>query len=50
MYRLMDTPQWDHHIVHADLEHLTEPAELITRLIEQIAKAGRRAGKSCSSG
>jgi hypothetical protein len=45
MYRLMDAPQWDHHIVHADLEHLTEPAELITRLIEQIAKDSNLAKK-----
>jgi hypothetical protein len=38
MYRLMDEPRHDCKIVHADLEHLIEPADLITLLIEQLAK------------
>lgn len=38
MYRLMDTPTWNYRIVHADLEHFTEPSELLTRLIEQLAR------------
>ncbi|MGH8646733.1 MAG: hypothetical protein ACREV4_08050 [Gammaproteobacteria bacterium] len=43
MYRLMDEPLWDYRIVHADLEHLIEPGELIMRLIEQLAKDGKLA-------
>src|SRR2546429_8708676 len=38
MYRLIDEPRHECKIVHADLEHLTEPADLITALIEQLAK------------
>jgi len=38
MFNLMDKPRWDYKVVHADLEHFTEPSELITRLIEQIAR------------
>ncbi|HKE02900.1 MAG TPA: hypothetical protein VKE91_02515, partial [Blastocatellia bacterium] len=37
MYRLMDNPQWDYRIVHADLEHLTDPASLIAELTEKLA-------------
>lgn len=40
MYRLMDDPQWDYRIVHADLEHLIDPASLIAELTEQLAKDG----------
>ncbi|MSQ48089.1 MAG: hypothetical protein EXR78_06835 [Deltaproteobacteria bacterium] len=38
MFNLMDKPRWNYRIVHADLEHFTEPSELITHLIEQIAR------------
>jgi uncharacterized protein len=38
MFSLMDKPRWNYRIVHADLEHFTEPSELITHLIEQIAR------------
>jgi hypothetical protein len=38
MYRLIDDPRHKCKIIHADLEHLTEPADLITLLIEQLAK------------
>jgi hypothetical protein len=38
MYRLIDNPRQECKIIHADLEHLTEPADLITSLIEQLAK------------
>jgi uncharacterized protein len=43
MYRLMDNPQWDYRIVHADLEHLTDPASLIAELTEKLAKDGKLA-------
>ncbi|HBA40817.1 MAG TPA: hypothetical protein DCZ05_14090 [Deltaproteobacteria bacterium] len=39
IYNLMEQPHWDYTIVHADLEHLTEPAELITLLVVQLACA-----------
>jgi len=38
MYRLIDEPLWDYTVIHADLEHLTEPAELITELVMQLVK------------
>jgi len=38
LYSLIDQPRWPYRIVHADLEHFTEPSELITRLIEQLAR------------
>lgn len=38
MYRLIDQPLWDYRIVHVDLEHMVEPAELLTRMIEQLAR------------
>ena len=43
MYRLMDEPKWDYRIVHADLEHLTDPASLIAELTEKLAKDGKLA-------
>jgi hypothetical protein len=43
MYRLMDDPQWDYRIVHADLEHLTDPASLIAELTEKLARDGKLA-------
>jgi uncharacterized protein len=39
MYNLIDQPRWDYRVVHADLEHLIEPAELVTLLIVQMARA-----------
>ena len=41
MYCLIDEPRHDCKIIHADLEHLTEPADLITLLIIQLAKDTR---------
>jgi len=41
MYRLIDEPRWDYKFVHADLQHLTEPAELITLLVVQLARDNR---------
>lgn len=38
MYRLIDEPRSDYKFVHADLQHLTEPAELVTLLIVQLAR------------
>lgn len=37
MYRLMDEPKAGYKLIHADLEHLSEPAELITQLVVQLA-------------
>jgi len=41
MYRLIDEPRYDFKIVHADLEHMTEPAELISQLAVQLAADSR---------
>jgi len=41
MRRLMDEPRGDYKLVHADLEHLTEPADLIALLIMHLAKDDR---------
>ncbi|HKU77307.1 MAG TPA: hypothetical protein VJR02_25565 [Pyrinomonadaceae bacterium] len=41
MYRLIDEPRFDFKVVHADLEHMTEPAELISLLTVQLAKDTR---------
>ncbi len=38
MYRLIDEPLWDYHIVHADLERMIDPADLVAHLLEQLAK------------
>lgn len=38
MYRLMDRPLWDYHVVHVDLEGLDHAADLITRLMESTAR------------
>jgi len=38
MYRLIDEPRFDFKVVHADLEHMIEPAELISQLAVQLAK------------
>src|SRR6185503_20900362 len=40
MYSLIDRPRWNYQIVQADLQHLIEPAELITLLVVQLAKSG----------
>lgn len=37
MYRLIDDPRFDFRIVHADLEHMIEPAELVSQLAVQLA-------------
>jgi hypothetical protein len=37
MYDLIDRPKWDYRVVHADLEHLIEPADLVTLLAVQLA-------------
>jgi uncharacterized protein len=41
MYRLIDEPRFDFKVVHADLEHMIEPAELISQLTVQLAKDTR---------
>src|SRR5690348_9664258 len=41
MYHLIDEPAWDYSVIHADLEHMIEPAELITHLVEQLTKDSR---------
>ena len=38
MYRLMDQPLWDYHVVHIDLEGLDHSADLIARLLESTAR------------
>jgi hypothetical protein len=37
MYRLIDQPRENYKIVHADLEHLSEPADLVLELIVKLA-------------
>jgi AAA+ ATPase superfamily predicted ATPase len=39
MYRLIDRPRDGYTFVHADLEHMAQPAELITVLAVQLARA-----------
>jgi hypothetical protein len=41
MYRLIDAPRWNYRVIHADLQYLTEPAELITHLVEKLAADDR---------
>ena len=38
MYRLIDEPRGGFKVVHADLEHLRHPSELITELTTQLAR------------
>ncbi len=38
MHRLVDKPQGDYKIVHADLEHLSEPVDLMLELVVQLAQ------------
>lgn len=38
MYRLIDEPRYDYKLIHADLEHLIEPADLIALLVVQLAR------------
>ncbi len=38
MYRLMDEPRFESKIVHADLESVTEAADMIVLLLEELAK------------
>src|SRR5690349_10311480 len=41
MYRLIDEPRYDFKIVHADIEHMIEPAELISQLTVKLAEDTR---------
>ena len=38
MYRLMDAPRGDYKIVHADLEHLSDPVDLMLELVVKLSK------------
>jgi uncharacterized protein len=38
MFRLIDKPAWNYRVIDADLEHFTEASELLTRLIELLAR------------
>lgn len=38
MYRLIDEPRYESKVIHADLESVTEPAEMIIQLVEGLAK------------
>jgi hypothetical protein len=38
MYRLIDAPRWDYRLVHCDLEHFLEPADLLTALVVQLSR------------
>lgn len=38
LYRLIDEPRGGFRFVHADLQHLTEPAEFITHLVTELAR------------
>ena len=38
MYRLIDEPRWDYRLVHCDLEHFLEPADLLTALVVQLSR------------
>lgn len=41
MYRLIDAPHGDYKIVHADLQHLSEPADFLAELIVKVASDSR---------
>ena len=43
MYRLIDQPRGNYKIVHADLEHLSDPADLILELIVKLTADTRLA-------
>ena len=38
MYRLMDQPRYNYRLVHCDLEHFLEPADLLTALVVQLSR------------
>ena len=38
MYRLMDAPRGGYKIVHADLEHLSDPVDLMLELVVKLSK------------
>lgn len=38
MFQLIDEPRYESKVIHADLESVTEPTELIIQLIEGLAK------------
>jgi hypothetical protein len=44
MYRLIDAPRWDYRLVHCDLDHFTEPADLLTSLVVQFSQDDALAG------
>lgn len=48
MYNLMEHPTWDYKVVHADLEHLVEPADLISTLVVELARSDDRLSKIAS--
>lgn len=41
MYRLIDEPRHETIIVHADLEAVSEPADFVIRIVEELAKDER---------
>jgi len=43
MYKLIDDPKSDFKIIHADLEHLSEPADLIVELMVKLTSDNRMA-------
>lgn len=38
MYRLMDAPRGGYKIIHADLEHLSDPTDLMLELVVKLSK------------
>ncbi len=38
MYALIDAPRHDFRIIHADLEHMSDPTELLTELIIKLSR------------
>ena len=41
MYRLIDAPRGDYKIVHADLEHLSDPVDLMLELVVKLSQDSR---------
>jgi AAA+ ATPase superfamily predicted ATPase len=44
MYRLIDDPRPDFRIIHADLEHMTTPTQLLEELFIRLAKDSKLGG------
>ena len=44
MYRILDEPRYNYKVVLADLEHIAEPAEFVTWLLEALVKNPALAG------